>query len=385
MEIKFSDRTEEIKEYFFSKKLKEISKLNSEGKKIINLGIGSPDMAPHKNVIKNLKKVSRQNDVHGYQQYNGIEELRKSFKAFYKKHYNVALNYEKNILPLIGSKEGVFYTSMAFLNKDDYVLIPNPGYPSYSSISKMLGVNIIKYNLYKENNWYPKIKELNSFLQYKPKLMWINYPNMPTGSDFKKSKIIQIINWAKSNNIIVCNDNPYSFILNKKPKSIFSIDSSLDNCIELNSLSKSHNMAGWRVGVLVGNDNIVGNILKVKSNIDSGMFRPLQTASCKALSLNKRWFKELNKVYEERKNIAKKIFDFTDCSYEKNTVGMFLWGKVSNKYKNGRELSDYLLYKKNVFITPGEIFGSNGNMYVRISLCSKKEILKNALTNIKTL
>ena len=376
--IKFADRINSINEYYFSSKLREVKALIDSGKEIINLGIGSPDLMPPISAIENLKSAMSVKNAHKYQSYNGIDRIRLEISRFYKFHYDVDLNYRTDILPLIGSKEGIFHISMAFLSKNDKVLIPNPGYPAYPSITKLIGNSVVYYNLNEKNNWLPEIDELNKHDLSEVKLMWINYPHMPSGSLASISYLKKLVNFAASNNILLVNDNPYSFILNKKPLSIMNVDGAMEYCIELNSLSKSFNMAGWRIGFAVGNKDYISNILKVKSNIDSGMFLPLQLGAVSALSESKEWFKSLNKEYQKRRELVWILADKLNCKFSKNAAGMFVWAKISST-NNSKKFVDKLLNENDIFVAPGVIFGSNGEGYIRISLCNTIENIKKAI------
>ena len=376
--IKFAERISGINEYYFSSKLREVKTLIDSGKEIINLGIGSPDLMPPISAIENLKSGLSVKNAHKYQSYNGIDRIRLEISRFYKFHYDVDLNYRTDILPLIGSKEGIFHISMAFLSKNDKVLIPNPGYPAYPSITKLIGNSVVYYNLNEKNNWLPEIDELNKHDLSEVKLMWINYPHMPSGSLASISYLKKLVNFAASNNILLVNDNPYSFILNKKPLSIMNVDGAMEYCIELNSLSKSFNMAGWRIGFAVGNKDYISNILKVKSNIDSGMFLPLQLGAVSALSESKEWFKSLNKEYQKRRELVWILADKLNCKFSKNAAGMFVWAKISST-NNSKKFVDKLLNENDIFVAPGVIFGSNGEGYIRISLCNTIENIKKAI------
>ena len=380
--IKPAQRLNDIKEYYFSTKLREINELNNRGKNIINMGIGNPDLSPPENVRNALEKATKHNGSHKYQPYKGINQLRMSISDFYKKKYNVSLDSDENILPLIGSKEGIMHISLAFLNKGDKVLIPNPGYPSYQSITKLVGAEPIFYPLLEKNNWLPDLDSLKLLVSDNVKLMWINYPNMPTGKNSNIEFFKKIYDFAVSNDILVINDNPYSFILNDKPLSFLSVDSSFDHCLELNSLSKSHNMAGWRVGMVLGSKNNINTILKVKSNIDSGMYYAIQKGAIEALCLNSSWYKSLNKIYRKRREIIYKICDKLKLKYDKNSSGMFVWAKIKSLDITSMEFVDNLLYNKEIFITPGSIFGTNGEGYVRLSLCLSQDKLKEALNKL---
>ena len=380
--IKPAQRLKDIKEYYFSTKLREISELNRSGKNIINMGIGNPDLSPPENVTNVLEKAIKDCGSHKYQPYKGINQLRMSISDFYRKNYNVYLDYDENILPLIGSKEGIMHISMAFLNKGDKVLIPNPGYPSYKSITKLVGAEPLFYSLLEKNNWLPDLDSLKLLVSDNVKLMWINYPNMPTGKNSSIEFFKKIYDFAVSNDILVINDNPYSFILNENPVSFLSVDSTFDHCLELNSLSKSHNMAGWRVGMVVGSKKNIDTILKVKSNIDSGMYYGIQKGAIEALSLNSSWYTSLNKIYRKRREIVYKICDKLKLTYDKNSSGMFVWAKIKSLDISSVEFVDNLLYNKEIFITPGSIFGINGEGYVRLSLCLSQDKLKEALNKL---
>lgn len=379
--IKFAERISGINEYYFSSKLREVKTLIDSGKEIINLGIGSPDLMPPISAIENLKSGLSVKNAHKYQSYNGIDRIRLEISRFYKFHYGVDLNYKTDILPLIGSKEGIFHISMAFLSKNDKVLIPNPGYPAYSSITNLIGNSVVYYNLSEKNNWLPEINELNKHNLSEVKLMWINYPHMPSGSLASISYLKKLVDFAASNNILLVNDNPYSFILNKKPISIMNVEGAMEYCIELNSLSKSFNMAGWRIGFAVGNKEYISNILKVKSNIDSGMFLPLQLGAVSALSESKEWFKSLNQEYQKRRELVWILADKLNCKFSKNTAGMFVWAKISST-NNSKKFVDKLLNEKDIFVAPGVIFGSNGEGYIRISLCNTIENIKKAIKKL---
>lgn len=377
-------RLEGIGEYYFSQKLREIDELNKAGKQVINLGIGSPDLPPHPDVIKTLHEEALRPNQHGYQNYKGSPLLRNAIAKWYKRWYNVELNADTEILPLIGSKEGIMHICMTYINEGDAVLIPNPGYPTYSSAAKIAGADIIEYNLTNENNWFPDFDALEKMDLTKVKLMFVNYPQMPTGQLPTKELFVQLVAFAKKHNILLCHDNPYSFILNDKPMSLLSIDGAKDVAIELNSLSKSHNMAGWRIGMLVGAKERINDVLRFKSNMDSGMFLPLQLAAAKALELGQDWHDEVNKIYLARR---KKVFDLLkvlNCGFDENQAGLFVWASIPHNYKDGYELSDKILHAANVFITPGGIFGSAGEKYIRISLCTSEEKIQESIERIKT-
>lgn len=380
--IKVAERLNHIEEYYFSKKLREVKKLEMDGKPIINMGIGSPDILPPKKISESLEKSLNHKNAHRYQSYKGTDLLRESIKNFYKSNYNVELNSDNNILPLLGSKEGIMHISLAFLNPGDEVLIPDPGYPTYTSVTNIVGAKPIYFDLSEENSWLPDIDKLNQLNLTKVKLMWINYPNMPTGSDLDKVKFTELILFAKQNEILLINDNPYSFILNKNPKSILSIENSIDYCMELNSLSKSFNMSGWRVGMLIGSKQNIDSVLKIKSNMDSGMFYGVQMGAVNALKLDESWFNKINDIYLKRKKIVLEICDILNLSYDSKSVGMFVWAKI-NSNKSSKELTDYLLYEKNIFVAPGFIFGKNGEGYIRFSLCLDEQLIIKAKSRLK--
>jgi aspartate/methionine/tyrosine aminotransferase len=383
MSIQPADRISEVKEYYFSIKLKEIEKMRQLGHNVINLGIGNPDLPPAPEVLKTLNESAASADNHGYQSYIGIPELRNAFAHWYQTHYNVSLNPSSEVLPLIGSKEGIMHISMAFLNPGDEVLVPNPGYPTYSSVSKLVGAKIKTYPLSEKNHWLPDLNVLEQSDLSKVKLMWINYPNMPTGAKANKSFFEKMVAFGKKHNILICNDNPYSFILNENPQSLLEVEAAKDVCLELNSLSKSHNMAGWRIGVVAASPEHINCILRVKSNMDSGMFKPLQLAAAKALELDQSWYNSINAEYQERRKLVWKLMDTLNCTYDKQQSGMFIWAKIPAPYQQGKELSDEVLEKCHVFITPGFIFGDQGDQYIRISLCTKQHILQEAIKRIE--
>lgn len=380
-----AQRISEVSEYYFSKKLKEIAKLNEAGKKIISLGIGSPDLPPSEETVEKLIEVASRSETHGYQPYNGIPELREAFANWYCRYYQVCLDPKTEILPLMGSKEGILHISMAFVNPGEQVLIPNPGYPTYASLSKLLGINAISYDLKEDNNWMPDFDELEKMDLSNVKLMWINYPNMPTGTAATRELFEKAVAFGKRNGIVIVNDNPYSFILNTEYQSILQVEGAKDCAIELNSLSKSHNMPGWRVGMIAAKPEFIDWIIRVKSNIDSGMFRAIQQAAVKALQADQEWHDEMNRIYRERRKLAEAIMDELNCTYDPSQVGLFLWGRIPDKYKDSYELADDVLYNANVFMTPGAIFGSNGNRYIRISLCADANKLEEAFSRIKSM
>ena len=377
-------RLESVSEYYFSRKGKEVAKLNAEGRDIISLAIGSPDMPPSPETIETLCREAQNPNAHGYQPTAGIAQLREAMAGFYKRWFGVQLDPKTEIQPLIGSKEGILHTTLAFVNPGDKVLVPNPGYPTYTSLSKLLGCTIVNYNLRPENGWQPDFDELESMDLTGVKLLWCNYPNMPTGAAARRETYERLVAFAKKYGIVVVNDNPYSFILGKEHLSILQVPGAKDCCIEFNSMSKSHNMPGWRVGMLATNATFVSWILKVKSNIDSGTFRPLQLAAAKAYDNSDEWHHEANvEVYARRRNLAGKIMETLGCHYDPSQVGMFLWGRIPDTYNNVEELTERVLHEARVFITPGFIFGSNGERYIRISLCAKEDKLAAALERVK--
>ncbi|MEF9985851.1 MAG: aminotransferase class I/II-fold pyridoxal phosphate-dependent enzyme [Bacteroidales bacterium] len=378
-------RVECVEEYYFSLKLKEIARMNEQGADVINLGIGSPDLPPSDATIKALCNCAMAADSHGYQSYIGIPELRNEFAIWYKKHYNVNLNSANEILPLMGSKEGIMHISMAFINEGDGVLVPNPGYPTYASVSKLVGAKIINYSLKEENGWHPNLLELEQANERGEislasiKLMWCNYPNMPTGANGSIELFKKLVNFGKKYNIIICHDNPYSFILNDTPLSILSVPGAKDICIELNSMSKTFNMPGWRIGMAASNKQFIEWILRVKSNMDSGMFRAMQMAAVEALKAPDSWYENMTAIYMGRRALATAILEKAGAVVAPGQVGLFLWGKVE---KDCREICDKILYNSKVFITPGFIFGLEGEKYVRISLCANEKMLEKALARM---
>ena len=376
-----ADRLNIIEEYYFSTKLKEVNSLIKKGKPIINLGIGSPDLQPPQEALEALKASLTDQSANSYQSYNGLEDLRISISKFYNKHYDVDLDFTSEILPLMGSKEGIMHISLAFLNVGDSVLIPNPGYPTYAATTNLVQAKPIYYDLKSENNWLPNLKELEKINLKKVKLMWVNYPHMPTGANCDINFLEELISFAKKHQILLVNDNPYSFILNRKPISIFNVKGSKDYCLELNSLSKTFNMSGWRVGMVCGNKANITNILTVKSNMDSGMYYPIQKAAIAVLNSPNSWFDKMNDIYEERRVLVKKLADSLNCEYDNKSSGMFIWAKINNDTKS-KEFTNELLDKYNIFIAPGDIFGSNGEGYVRFSLCATKELITKAIKRI---
>ncbi|HBF95614.1 MAG TPA: aminotransferase [Porphyromonadaceae bacterium] len=372
-----------ISEYYFSVKLAEVAKMNAEGKNIISLGVGAPDKMPSQETIETLCDTACRPDVHAYQPYSGIPELRKAYAGWYKKFYNVDLSTDE-VLPLIGSKEGILHVSMTFLNFGDSVLVPNPGYPTYRSVSELLRANVVEYDLLEKNEWLPDFDALEKLDLTRVKLMWVNYPNMPTGKNASLALFEKLVAFGKKHGIVICHDNPYSFILNDRPMSILSVQGAKDICIELNSLSKSHNMSGWRMGLLASNPEFVRWVLKAKSNIDSGQFKPMQLATVAALLNTREWHDEMNRIYAERRLWAEKIMDLLNCKYDKSQVGLFVWGKLPESVVSSKDFIDDILYNARVFITPGVIFGSNGEGYIRISLGASVEKMEEAYNRILT-
>ena len=385
--IQPAQRLSLVQEYYFSRKLKEVAQLNAQGLDIVSLAIGSPDMPPSKRTIDKLCEVAANPNAHGYQPTMGTPELRQAMAAFYKKWYGVELNPNSEIQPLIGSKEGILHTTLAFVNPGDEVLVPNPGYPTYTSLSKILGAKVVNYNLLENNGWQPDFEGLEQMDLSRVKLMWTNYPNMPTGGAARMETYEQLVAFAQKHGIVVVNDNPYSFILNEKPLSLLQVPGAKDCCIEFNSMSKSHNMPGWRVGMCCTNATFISWILKIKSNIDSGTFRGIQLAAAEALQHNDaEWHHEANiNTYLRRRKIAEEIMTTLGCTFDPNQVGMFLWGKIPVKYNNVEDLTERVLHEARVFITPGFIFGTNGERYIRISLCAKDDKIREALQRIKAL
>lgn len=380
-----ANRVGQIKEYYFSIKLKEIARLNKAGADIVSLGVGGPDRAPHASVIDELVEQSRRADTHGYQPYIGIAELREAYAAWYKKYYGVELDAGVEIQPLIGSKEGILHTTLAFVNPGDGVLVPNPGYPTYTSVSRLAEAEIYNYDLTAANDWEPDFEALERLPLERIKLMWVNYPNMPTGKTASRELFERLVAFGRKHNIVVVNDNPYSFILNdSKPLSILSVEGARDVAIEFNSLSKSHNMPGWRLGMVASNTTFINWILKVKSNIDSGQFRPMMLAAVKALQLGDEWYSELNSEYRERRVIAERIMVALGCTIDEKQRGLFLWGRIPEAAEGSIAFADAVLERARVFIVPGVIFGSNGDRYVRLSLCATQAKLREALERITT-
>ena len=379
-----SKRLEGIGEYYFSQKLREIEELNKAGKNIINLGIGSPDLPPHPEVIKVLQEEAAKPNVHAYQGYKGSPVLRQAIREWYRKWYSVDLNADTEILPLIGSKEGIMHICMTYLNKGDEVLVPNPGYPTYRSAVKLAGGKCVEYKLRERKNYEPDFDKLEKTRLRKVKLMFVNYPQMPTGQLPSKKLFEKLVAFGKKHNILIIHDNPYSFILNESPMSLLSVEEAKDHVIELNSLSKSHNMAGWRVGTLCGAKERIEEVLRFKSNMDSGMFLPVQLAAARALGLGREWHDEVNNTYRKRRKKVFELLDLLNCKFSRNQAGMFVWARIPKKYKDGYALSDEVLNNTHVFITPGGIFGSAGEKYIRVSLCGSIDKFEEAIQRIKT-
>ncbi|MBR5687658.1 MAG: aminotransferase class I/II-fold pyridoxal phosphate-dependent enzyme [Prevotella sp.] len=384
--ISSADRLNEVQEYYFSRKLKEVARLNAEGRDIISLAIGSPDMPPSPQTIERLCEVAKNPDAHGYQPTMGTPELREAMARFYQRWYGVTLDPKTEIQPLIGSKEGILHVTLAFVNPGEEVLVPNPGYPTYTSLSKILGAKVLNYNLLEDDGWQPDFEALERMDLSRVRLMWTNYPNMPTGGNARRATYERLVRFAKEHDIVVVNDNPYSFILNDQPLSLLQIDGAKDCCIEFNSMSKSHNMPGWRVGMCATNATFISWILKIKSNIDSGTFRGIQLAAAAAYDNSEEWHRQANiDTYRRRRDVAEQIMQTLGCAYDPDQVGMFLWGKIPDHYQDAEQLTERVLHEARVFITPGFIFGSNGARYVRISLCAKDDRMKEALERIKSI
>ena len=382
--IQPAERLNNVQEYYFSRKLKEVARMNAEGKDIISLAIGSPDMPPSPETIEKLCEVAHDPDAHGYQPTSGTPELREAMAGYYKRWYGVDIDPRTEIQPLIGSKEGILHITLAFCNPGDKVLVPNPGYPTYTSLSKILGQEIVNYSLREDKGWQPDWEQLEKMDLNGVRLMWTNYPNMPTGGNSMMETYIKLVRFAKKHDIVVVNDNPYSFIINEHPISLLQVPGAKDCCIELNSMSKSHNMPGWRVGLCATNATFISWILKIKSNIDSGTFRGLQLAAAQAYHNSDEWHHTANfQTYKRRRDIAEEIMKTMGCTFDTSQVGMFLWGRIPDSYKDCEKLTERILHEARVFITPGFIFGSNGNRYVRISLCAKDEKMREALGRIR--
>ena len=376
-----ANRLHTVEEYYFSKKLREVNALKAAGAPIINLGIGSPDLAPPKAVITAITASLSDATAHKYQSYQGLPALRSAMASFYQTHYNITLNSDNQVLPLIGSKEGIMHISMAYLNEGDAVLIPNPGYPTYTSVTKLVGATPVFYDLNAASNWQPDLAALEALDLSKVKIMWVNYPHMPTGTLGDKNTLKTLVDFAKKHSILLINDNPYSFILNDQPFSIFNIDGAEDVCLELNSLSKTFNMAGWRVGMLTGAAEHLSNVIKVKSNMDSGMFYGIQKGAIEALTSSKSWFNDLNKIYSERRELVWKLATALNCTFQTSTSGMFVWAKLPVGLSS-EVFIDHILQKHHIFVAPGTIFGSNGEGYIRFSLCAPKEHIESAIQRI---
>lgn len=381
--IQTAKRLESVQEYYFSKKLREVNQLISEGKPIINMGIGSPDLIPHPSVIEAIKNAMTDLKAHEYQSYQGLPELRKEMVSFYKNQFNVSLDFASEILPLMGSKEGIMHVSMAFLNKSDEVLIPNPGYPTYASVTELVQAKPVFYDLKEQNNWMPDFEQLEQMDLSKVKIMWVCYPHMPTGANATLEVFDKLVAFGKKHHILIVNDNPYSFVLNGTPLSIFQVDGAKDIAMELNSLSKSFNMSGWRVGMILGNKSFIEAALKVKSNMDSGMFYGIQKGAVEALKLNSDWFETQNVIYGKRRELIFQLATQLQCSFDTKSVGLFVWAKLPNGMHSSEKFIDELLHKKHLFITPGTIFGSNGEGYIRFSLCVDETKIKEALSRFK--
>ena len=382
MIVKPADRTGNVQEYYFSQKLAQIDKMRREGSDVINLGIGSPDQSPSENTVSALISEAKKSDSHGYQSYTGIPALRKAFSEWYKKYFHVNLNPDNEILLLMGSKEGIMHISMAFVNPGDEVLVPDPGYPTYSSVTYLVGGIVRKYDLSEESGWLPDLESLEKSDLSKVKLMWVNYPHMPTGVKGSMDLFEKLFAFSKRHGILLCNDNPYSFILNNDYKSLLSVDGAKETVLELNSLSKSHNMAGWRIGMVAGHSDYIKSVLKVKSNMDSGMFLAMQMAAVEALNNHESWYTAVNTVYIRRRKIVEEIMDLLNCRYDKTQVGLFVWGRIPEDIPDCESYIEEMLMKTLVFITPGFIFGRNGERYIRISLCATEEKLNEAKNRI---
>ncbi len=378
-------RVNDVREYYFSRKLKEIACMQASGKNVINLGIGSPDMPPAPEAVDVLCLHARNRNEHGYQPYTGLPELRHGFSDWYRDWFGVVLDPEREIQPLIGSKEGILHISLAFLDPGDGVLVPDPGYPTYTSVSNLVGARIIPYELKESLGWEPDLDELDRTDLTGVKLMWVNYPNMPTGADASESLFSRLVDFGMRHGIIICNDNPYSFILNDRPKSILSVPGAREICIEMNSMSKAHNMSGWRIAMMASNEKFINWVLRVKSNIDSGQFRPMQLAAVEALHLPKKWYDGINSVYRNRRKLAGEIMTALGCTYSESQVGLFLWGRIPENEAGAEQLADRVLYGANVFLTPGTVFGMHGERYIRLSLCCSGEMLEEALARVKNM
>lgn len=385
MKIEVASRVRQVEEYYFSRKLKEIAAMKASGLDVINLGIGSPDKSPSPQVIERLCREASRSNVHGYQSYAGIPELRNAFASWFGEQFQVELNPASEVLPLIGSKEGIMHVAMTYLEAGDEVLVPDPGYPTYRSASVLTGATVRDYELREDQGWWPDLEALQQTDLSKVKLMWVNYPHMPTGAKPPQGGFAELVAFARKNHILICHDNPYAFILNDSPESMLSVPGAKDVVVELHSLSKTFNMAGWRVGFLAGNADRISEIIRFKSNMDSGMFRPLQLAAVEALSLSSQWYEEINRVYRVRRKLAESLLNELGCMVDPNQAGMFVWARIPTHYDNGFEMADSILQNAHVFITPGNIFGSQGNKYVRLSLCSPKDVYEEAIVRCKRL
>ena len=383
MKMITATRLESVKEYYFSKKLREVAALIQQGKPVLNMGIGSPDLPPHPSIVEALQAGLAHPKAHMYQSYQGLPELRQAMADFYQRNYAVDLDPNHEVLPLMGSKEGIMHISMAFLNKGDEVLIPNPGYPTYSSVTQLVEAKPVFYNLAQDNGWQPDFEALEQLDTYKIKIMWVNYPHMPTGAKASEKTFERLIRWAKKNEILLVNDNPYSFILNDHPQSILRFPGAKEVALELNSLSKSFNMAGWRVGQLSGNAENIQAVLKVKSNMDSGMFYGIQQGAIAALNAPTSWFSELNATYKKRRNSVERLASAMHTTFDPNSVGLFVWAKLNDDSLAAENYIDDILHQKNIFITPGTIFGSQGEGYVRFSLCVNEDQIQSAINRMK--
>lgn len=382
--INCADRLSLVSEYYFSRKLKEVAGMNAKGMDVISLAIGSPDMPPSEKTVETLCSVARNPNAHGYQPTMGTPELRNAMAAFYGRWYGVEVDANNEVLPLIGSKEGILHVTLAFVNPGEEVLVPNPGYPTYTSLSKILGAKVVNYDLKEDDGWQPDFEQLEQMDLSHVKLMWTNYPNMPTGGNARMETYERLVDFARRHNIVVVNDNPYSFILNERPISLLQVPGAKECCIEFNSMSKSHNMPGWRVGMCISNPTFISWILKVKSNIDSSTFRGIQLAAAAALDNDAEWHRKANiETYGRRRRYAEQIMDLLGCKYDKNQVGMFLWGRIPDSCANCEDLTEKVLHEARVFITPGFIFGSKGQRYIRISLCAKESVFEEAVRRIK--
>ncbi|RAR50219.1 pyridoxal phosphate-dependent aminotransferase [Flavobacterium lacus] len=377
--ITMADRLSSVQEYYFSKKLREVNQMLSEGKPIINMGIGSPDLLPHSSVVKAIQNSMNDKKAHEYQSYQGLPELRQAMTTFYQNQFNVSMDFASEVLPLMGSKEGIMHISMAFLNKSDEVLIPNPGYPTYAAVTELVQAKPVFYDLVEENNWLPDFEGLEKLDLSKVKIMWVCYPHMPTGANATKEVFEKLIAFGKKHHILIVNDNPYSFVLNDNPMSILQVEGAKEVAMELNSLSKSFNISGWRVGMILGKNEFISAILKVKSNMDSGMFYGIQKGAIEALNLDENWFKSQNEIYTKRRSLLYQLVEKLGCSYDKNNVGLFIWARLPKVERSSEAFIDAILINKNIFITPGTIFGSNGEGYIRFSLCIEEEKIKEAL------